>query len=155
MQNNMPELNHPIISLMNGNATGVPALVNKLFPSTKNKVTPQDFALTLPLKVWKIKKVADYAENEERAARANYGTIKAVQDGMHDYVTSSARIADSLGEYEHRKTMRALEVQEKQAQIYLLQAQANTAGYEAKQSELDYDVKLKQMKEMLNGSPKA
>jgi hypothetical protein len=44
--------------------------------------------------------------------------------------------------------MRNLEVREKQADIYIKQAQAQQMGFEAKLSELDYNIKLKQYQKM-------
>jgi hypothetical protein len=44
--------------------------------------------------------------------------------------------------------MRDLEIQEKQADIYIKNAQAQQIGFEVKLSELDYNMRLKQYKKM-------
>lgn len=160
--NYLPELHKPMMDLTTGNNAGLPALVNKLFPATTKKVTPNDGAISLVLDSWKIKKVAECAEGEKRIAQANRDALVAVLDGFHAFVTSSARIADTLMDFEHKKNMRfiefdkgkaelellKLEAKEKEADIYIKQAQAQQAGYEAKLTELDYNVRLKQYKEM-------
>ena len=61
----------------------------------------------------------------------------------------------SLDEFHHKKNVRKLFEKnieltnnKLEVEIYKLQAEATTSGWEAKLSELDYNVKLKQYKKM-------
>lgn len=155
MQNNMPELNNPMMNLMLGNMPGLPDVIQNAMPYELPRPNFNQNPLSLILTGWKIRKLDEMQERTARIAENAHRAVKAKFDTILEVITYSAKTNDAISQYKHNETMRTLEVQEKQAQIYLLKAQAQSAGYEAKQSELDYNVKFEQMKEMLNGSSKA
>jgi hypothetical protein len=63
-------------------------------------------------------------------------SAKAKLEAIHTMITFSYRVAEAFSEFEHKKAMNLSEIQEKEADIYIKQAKAKMALYEAKLSEL-------------------
>jgi hypothetical protein len=85
---------------------------------------------------------------EAEIAEYSRQAVHSKLEMFHEIITYSARAQDTFAEYKHRETMRGLEVEEKRADIYIKNAQAQLIGYEVKLSELDLNIKLKQYKKM-------
>jgi hypothetical protein len=82
---------------------------------------------------------------------------------IHELITFSARTQNTFQEYEHQQTVRRIAFEQaalttthmellnenQRLQNYKLQAEATTAGWEAKISELDYQVRDEQFKKMM------
>ena len=145
---NKTELYNPMQDLMQGNMPGLPQIIQNAMPLPLPQMNYNDGPVSMIFgnfkraRLVKAKKLeADIAESSNRALNSKLNAI-------HEVVTFSARVANTLGQYEHAKTMRALEIQEKQADIYIKQAQAQQIGYEAKLTELDYKMRSKQYSEI-------
>lgn len=151
MENKMPELKNPMMNIMMNGFSGMPQVIEKSMPVA----TPQLKYNSGPIKMfvhnYKVERIAKASENERKIAENSLATVKAKFEAIHEVLTFSAKVADTLGDYEHRKTMRAMEIQEKQSDIYIKQAQAQVVGYEAKLAELDYNMKIEQYNEMRRG----
>lgn len=152
MQNNsMPELNHPMINLMSGNMIGVPDMISNALPATLPRMNFTDGVFSMIFGTYKRRKMEEATEYEKRIAQNCRDAVVAKFDAILQAVTFNEKFKDAMGEFEYRKAMRALAIQKEQAQLYLLQAQAQTAGFEAKLTELDYNTRLEQQKEMKGG----
>lgn len=147
--NNMPELHNPMMDLMVGNMPGLPNVISNAMPTTLPRMNYNDNVISMIFGTYKRRKMNEATEFEKRIAENCRDSVKAKFDTILEVVTFSARVNDSLGQYEHNKTIRLLEVQEKQADIYIKNAQAQQIGFEAKLSELDYNIKLKQYQKMM------
>lgn len=158
---NMPELINPMNSIMMNGMPNLPQIISGAMPKF---IPPADFSQN-PVSLWygnkKVGQLAKRAEHEFDIARNATGALKEKLEAIHAVVTFSSRVADSLDEYEHKKAVRKLtqqniqflndklEMETKRIEIetYKLQAEASSAGYDAKISELDFKVRLKQYKE--------
>ena len=105
-----------------------------------------------PLKLWwdngKRKQIEKSAEIEANIARHQHAAVSEALGSMFEVTTYTAKVADTLGQYEHLKTMRSLDEREKIADIFIKEAQAQQMGYEAKSAEIDYNMRLRQFKKM-------
>lgn len=144
----MPELYNPMISLMQGNMPGLPSVIENAMPIPLPRMNYNDNPVSMIFGNFKRARVEKATDLEAKIAENSNRALVSKFNSIHEVVTFSARVADTLGEYEHNKTMRSLAVQEIQANIYIKNAQAQQIGYEAKLSELDYKMKLKQYKKM-------
>lgn len=146
---NLPQLVNPMNEIMMNGMPNLPQIIQGAVPKF---IPPASFDQN-PVSLWfgnrKVGQLAKRAELEAKIAKDTTAALKEKLDGILAVVTFSDRIADTLGEYDHRKTMRNLAVQEKQTDIYIKQAQAQQIGWEAKLSELDYNLKLKQYQKMM------
>ena len=149
MENNhMPELNNPMMNLMMGNMPGLPQIIQNAMPVPLPQMNYNDGPVSMIFGNFKRARLKKAKELEADIAESSNRALSSKLNAIHEIVTFSAKVADSLAQYEHNKTMRALEAQDKQADIYIKQAQAQQIGYEAKLTELDYNVRLKQYKKM-------
>ena len=133
---------------MNG-MPGLPNIIQNSMPVAMPQMKYDNGPLAMFAGNYKRKRIAKASEHERRIAENSLAVVKAKFDAIHEVVTFSAKVSDSLGEYEHKKTMRDLFEQEKKTDIYIKQAQAQQIGWEAKLSELDYNLKLKQYQKMM------
>jgi hypothetical protein len=153
--NNLPELRNPVHDLMLGNMPGLPQIIQNAMPVIIPQMQYNQNPVGMIFGNFKRKRIAKAYEFEAQIAEAAARRTRSNVQAITDVVTCSGGIADALGEYEHRKTMRSLEIREKESDIYIKNAQAQQIGFEAKLSELDYDIKFiqaKKMKEELNGT---
>lgn len=146
---NLPQLVNPMNEIMMNGMPNLPQIIAGAMPKF---IPPASFEQN-PVSLWfgnkKVGQLAKRAEMEATIAKHTKNALLDKLEGMHAVVTFSEKIANTLGEYEHAKTMRGLAVQEKQTDIYIKQAQAQQIGWEAKLSELDYNLKLKQYQKMM------
>lgn len=149
MENKMPELLNPMQSMMMNGMPELPNIIKRSMPVAMPQLQYNRGPLGMFVHNYKVERIARASDNERRIAENSLATVKAKFEAIHEVVTFSAKVSDTLGDYEHRKTMRALEVQEKNADIYIKQAQARQMGFEANLAELDYKVKSKQYSQIL------
>jgi len=146
---NLPQLVNPMNEIM---LNGMPNLPQIIAESMPKFIPPASFDQN-PVAIWfankKVGQLAKRAEMEANIAKHARNAVLDKLEVIHAVVTFSARVADTLGDYEDKKTMRGLAIQEKQADIYIKTAQAQQIGWEAKLSELDYNLKLKQYQKMM------
>ena len=145
---NMPELHNPMISLMQGNMPGLPQIIQNSMPVELPRASFQQNSVGLFFGNIKRNQLVKATKAEAEIARYSKESVQDKLETIHSIVTFSARTADTLGMYEHGKTMRALEVREKETDIYVKNAQAQLIGFEVKLSELDYDIRLEQYKKI-------
>ena len=148
MEDNLPKLN-PMQDMMMNGMPGLPNIIQNSMPVAMPQMKYDNGPLAMFAGNYKRKRIAKASEHERRIAENSLAVVKAKFDAIHEVVTFSAKVSDSLGEYEHKKTMRDLFEQEKKTDIYIKQAQAQQIGWEAKLSELDYNLKLKQYQKMM------
>jgi hypothetical protein len=145
---NLPELHNPMMDLMQGNMPGLPQIIQNAMPVALPRMNYNDNPVSMIFGNFKRTRLEKATALEAQIAENSCRALQAKFTAIHEVVTFSAKVADTLGEYEHKKTMRSLEVQEKNADIYIKQAQARQMGFEANLSELDYNIKLKQYQKM-------
>lgn len=143
--NNMPELHNPMMDLMSGNMPGLPGIIQNAMPTTLPRMNFNDNVISMVFGTYKRRKMAEATGFEKQIAENCRDSVKAKFEAIFEVVIFNEKFKDAMGEYEYKKIMRDLAIQKEQAQVYLLQAQAQTAGFEAKRSELDYNIILKQM----------
>lgn len=148
---NLPELHNPIINMMQNGMPMLPEIIQKAFPVAIPQMKYDQNAGGMIFGNFKRKRIEKASECERIIAENSLAVVKAKFETIHEVVTFSAKVSDTLKFYEHLQTMRTLEVQEKQADIYIKQAQAQVIGFEAKLSELDYQLRLKQLKTEIEG----
>lgn len=148
MEDNLPKQS-PMQEMMMNGLPGLPNIIKNSMPVAMPQMKYDNGPLAMFAGNYKRKRIAKASEHERKIAENSLAVVKAKFEAIHEVVTFSAKVSDSLGEYEHKKTMRSLEVQEKQTDIYIKTAQAQQIGWEAKLSEMDYQIKAKQFKEML------
>lgn len=146
--NNVPELQNPMLSLMLGNMPGLPSVIQNAMPIELPRPSFLQGPISLMFTNFKIGQLAKAQRGAADIAEYSLRAVKAKFETINEVLTFSAKVSDSLAEYEHKKTMRALSIQDMQASIYIKNAQAQQIGFEAKLSELDYNIKLKQYKQM-------
>ena len=150
MENNhMPELNNPMMNLMTGNMPGLPQIIQNAMPVPLPQMNYNDGPVSMIFGNFKRARLVKAKKLEAEIAESSNRALTAKLNSIHEIVTFSAKVADTLAQYEHNKTMRVLEAQDKQADIYIKQAQAQQVGYEAKLTELDYKMRSKQYSEIL------
>lgn len=145
---NKTELYNPMQDLMQGNMPGLPQIIQNSMPVELPRASFQQNSVGLFFGNIKRNQLVKATKAEAEIARYSKESVQDKLETIHSIVTFSARTADTLGMYEHGKTMRALEVREKEADIYIKNAQAQQIGFEVKLSELDYNMRLKQYKKM-------
>lgn len=146
MENNL--IINPIQDLMQGNMPGLPQIIQNAMPVPLPRMNYNDNPISMIFGNFKRTRVEKATSLEAQIAENSCRALKAKFEAIHEVVTFSAKVADTLGMYEHSKTMRSLEIQEKNSDIYIKNAQAQLIGYEVKLSELDYNMKIKQYKKM-------
>ena len=148
---NLPELHNPMINMLDGNMPGLPQIIQNSMPVEMPRASYNQSSIGLFFGNVKRKQLVKAMKTEAEMAEYAKQSVHSKLEMITDLVTCSARLTDTMGMYEHNKTMRNLEVQEKQADIYIKHAQAQQMGFEAKLSELDYNIRLKQHNEMMEG----
>ena len=147
-KDNYPELVNPMGDMMMGNMPGLPDIIKNAMPVELPRASFQQNSVSLFFGNIKRNQLVKATKAEADIAMYSRQAVQEKLETIHLIVSFSARMADTLGQYEHNKTMRNFEVQEKQADIYMKQAQAQQAGFEAKLSELDFNIRMKQYQKM-------
>lgn len=148
MEDNLPKLN-PMQNMMQNGMPGLPNIIRSSMPVAMPQMQYDNGPLSMFAGNYKRKRIAKASEHERKIAENSLAVVKAKFEAIHEVVTFSSKVADTLGDYEDKKTMRGLAIQEKQADIYIKTAQAQQIGWEAKLSEMDYNLKLKQYQKMM------
>lgn len=147
-KDNLPQLRNPMGEIMMGNMPGLPDIIKNAMPVELPRASFQQNSFSLFFGNVKRNQLVKATKAEADIARYSKEAVCNKLETIHAIVTFSGRIADTLGQYEHSKTMRGLEIREKEADIYIKTAQAQLIGYEVKLAELDFDIRLKQHKKM-------
>jgi hypothetical protein len=147
-RHHLPQLRNPLEDLIKGNMPGLPQIIQNSMPVELPRASFQQSSLGLFWGNVKRNQLVKSTKAEAEIAEYSHRSVVAKLNTVTSLVTYSAGIAESLECFEHRKAMRNLEIQERQAQVYLIQAQAKQAGHEAQLSELDYNIRMKQYKKM-------
>jgi hypothetical protein len=138
MNNNLPQLRNPL----------PPSAIHNVIPIRVPRASFDQNSVRLFFNNVKRGQLEKATRLEAEIARNQHAAVTETLGSMFEVTIYSAKLQDTIGEYRHRDTMRGLEIQEKQYDIYIKQAQAQLIGHEVKLSELDFDVKLKQHKKM-------
>ncbi len=146
---------NPIQQVMKNGLPGLPQIIQNAMPVPLPRMNFDDGMFSMIFGTYKRRKMADATGHEAQIAANATRAVKEKLDAIHSVVTFSARVSDTLKDFEHRQTMRGFEAQramlenEKlKVETYKLQAEATTAGFDAKISELDFKLRLKQYKEV-------
>jgi len=159
---NLPHLRNPMNDLIMGNMPGLPEIIKNSMPVELPRASFQQNSVSLFFGNIKRNQLVKSVKAEAEIAEYSNRAVKAKLDTVHEIITFSSKVMDTIGVYEHNKDMRRIEFekgnaeirvlelseQEKQVDIYIKQAQAQQIGYEAKLTELDYNIRLKQYKKM-------
>jgi hypothetical protein len=154
-ENKLPTLINPMNDIMMNGMPNLPQILQGAMPKFIPPASFDQNPISLAFGNMKVGQLEKRAEREDNIARKTTNALIAKLDGMHAVMTFSDRIADSMDEYAHKKTVRRLferniELANNKLEMetYKLQAEATIAGWEAKHSELDYNIKLKQSQKM-------
>lgn len=169
---NLPALVNPMNNIMMNGMPNLPEIIQSAMPKFIPPARFEQNPLSLAFGNMKVGQLEKRSLREANIAKNTTNALVAKLDAIHAVVTFSARIADSLGEYEHKKNMRSLleerctlenrQISLQNAKLetennnlgiegYKLQAEATMVGWEAKMSELEYNIKMKQLREMEEG----
>jgi hypothetical protein len=151
MKKNEPEYINPMQAMMRDGMPGLPNIIQNAMPVLLPQMDYNQNPISMIFGNYKRSKLSKAKAIEAEIAENSNKALTFKLNSIHDVITFSARVTNTLGEFEHRKTMRSLEIQEKNADIYMKNAQAQQMGFEAKLSELDYNIKLKQYQKMSDG----
>ena len=162
--NKLPQLRNPMNDLIMGNMPGLPEIIKNSMPVELPRASYQQNSVSLffgNIKrnqlVKSVKAEAEIAEYSRQAVSSKLGTV-------HEIITFSSKVADTIGAYEHNKDMRRIEFQKGDAEIRLLdleavekkaniqQTQFQTAliAQEVEIAKIETQIKMKQLKEILN-----
>lgn len=132
-----------------GGLPASPDFINNLIPVNTPPMRYEQDPISMIFGNYKRKKLAEATETEARIAQNSRDALLAKLEAMHAFVTMSSRIADSIDAYEHSRVTRKLDRERREIENYKLHAEAKTADYESKMSEIDYKIRLKQYNEMV------
>ncbi len=147
--NRIEILDNPLMPLMTnglGSMPGLPSIIQNALPVPIPQMRYEQNIWEMVLGNTKRKRMEKAMDLEAKMAEHSRRAVEAKLNTMHSVLTFSARIADTLAEHEHTKTMRSLEIQEKNIDIYTKRAKAQQLSYDAKLSELDYTQRMEQYK---------
>ena len=167
---NMPELHNPMVNLMAGNMPGLPQIIQNSMPVELPRASFQQDSISLFFGNMKRKQLVKATKAEAEIAEFSNRAVKAKLDTIHEIVTFSGKVADTLGAYEYNKDLRRmtleeggarivllkLEAQEKETNIKAMEANIQQTTYqtaliaqEVEMAKLDHKIKVKQLKEIL------
>lgn len=156
------ELVNPVQDLITGNMPGLPQIIQNAMPPELPRATFEQGSISLFFGNVKRKQLVKSSEAEAKLARFSREQVEDKLGTIHALVTFSAKVSDTLGFYEHEKSMRSLAVQqghatlrnleldakEKEAKIQQLNYQTALIAQEVKLTELEVSFKMKQYKKM-------
>lgn len=155
MKENKPEYINPMQAMMQDGMPQLPNIINNAMPIALPRMNFDDGIISMVFGTYKRRKMEESTALEAKIAQNCRDAVFAKFDTISRVLTYSAETADKLAEFEHRKTMRGLEVQVRQADVYFKTAQAQQAGHEAELSRIDLEIKsiqFNKMKEESNGA---
>ncbi len=157
------ELVNPLTDMIQGNMPGLPQIIQNAMPPELPRATFEQGSLSLFFGNIKRKQLVKSAEAEAKLARFAHEQTESKLATIHSLVTFSAKVADTLGLYEHNKSMRFVEIQqgyavlrnleldtkEKEARIQQIQYQTALIAQEVEAVKLDNRIKLKNARDLL------
>lgn len=160
---NMPELQSPMISMLDGNMPGLPQIIQNSMPMEMPRASFQENSFSLFFGNMKRKQLVKSMKAEAEIAEYSRQAVHSKLEMITDIVTCSRRLEDTLGMYEHNKNMRRiteeeggarvallkLEADEKKANIQQITYQTALIAQEVEMAKIDHKIKLKQLKEIL------
>jgi hypothetical protein len=154
--NKFPALVDPMNDIMMNGMPNLPQIIQSAMPKFIPPASYDQNPVSLALGNLKMGQLAKRAEREDDIARHTTNALVEKLRGTKAVVLFSNDIADSLDEFRHKKNVRLLFEKnieltnnKLEVEIYKLQAEATTAGWESKMSELDCKVKTKQYSQIL------
>jgi hypothetical protein len=142
-KDNLPEVLGPL-----GNMPQLPQLFQNAMPIELPRASFNQNSISLFLGNLKRGQIVKATKAEREIAENQYHAVVAKQGALFEAITFGSKVEDYFANIRHNTVMRDLEIQEKQADIYIKNAQAQQIGFEVKLSELDYNMRLKQYKKM-------
>lgn len=154
-ENKLPTLIDPMNNIMMNGMPNLPQIIDNAMPKFIPPASFDQNPISLALGNIKLGQLEKRAEREANIARRTADSTVDKLRGMREIILFSNGIADSIDEFQHKKNVRRLferniELANNKLEMetYKLQAEATIAGLEAKHSELDYNIKLKQSQKM-------
>jgi len=154
-ENKLPTLINPMNDIMMNGMPNLPQILQGAMPEFIPPANLKQNSISLALGNIKLGQLEKRAKREADIARSTANSTVDKLRGMREIVLFSDVIADSIDEFQHKKNVRRLferniELANNKLEMetYKLQAEATTAGWEAKHSELDYNIKEKQYQKM-------
>jgi hypothetical protein len=149
-------LPNPIQKVMMDGLPELPNIIENAMPITQPQMQYRQNPISMIFGNFKRGQLEKATMTEANIARNSKEALFNKLDSIGAIVTYSARISDSFNMYEHLKVMRDLEqkrmtLENKKLEIetYKLHADAITADFESKMSELDYKLRLRQYDELV------
>lgn len=129
-----------------------------LVPQTK-RISPDAGMITRKLHKWRMNDFADIALAESRAIESQARSFNQMMDVFERVATFSDRVKLQFLEMEHKKNMMTLEEKEKHAVIMgimldneIKQGRIKQMDIEFKLSDLEFQLKSKELEALINGS---
>ena len=122
---NMPELHNPMISMLDGNMPGLPQIIQNSVPVELPRASFQQNSFSLFFGNMKRKQLVKSVRAEAEIAEYSRQSVHSKLEMITDLVTCSARLADTMGVYEHNKSMRRIAEEEGSARVALLKLEAD------------------------------
>jgi hypothetical protein len=155
---------NPIQDMMMGSMPGLPSIIQNAMPVALPQMNYTDNPVSMIFGNFKRKRVATATELEAQIAENSNRALVAKFNSIHEVVTFSSKVANTLGEYEHNRDMRRVEFHKGHAEIKLLELEAKekeaniqqtnfqTAliAQEVEIAKIETQIKMKQLKEILN-----
>ena len=156
------ELVNPVQDLINGNMPGLPQIIQNAMPVELPRANFNQDSISLFFGNIKRRQLVTSAKAEADLARYSRQQVEDKLGSIKALVTFSFEITDKIGEFEHHKDMRRIEVQkghaelrnleldakEKEARIQQINYQTAMIAQEVKLSELELNIKMKQFKKL-------
>jgi len=142
-KNNLPQVLAPL-----NNLPEVPQLFQNAMPIELPRASFNQNPISLFFGNVKRNQIVKATKAEREIAENQYHAVVAKQGALFEAITFGAKVENYFAEIRHNTVMRDLEVQEKQADIYIKNAHAQMMGFEAKSAEIDYNIREEQYKKM-------
>jgi hypothetical protein len=146
----------PIKKILSNGLPDLPNIIKSAMPTPLPQMKYRQNPVSMVFGNFKRQRLEKATMIEASIARNSKEALLHKLDSIDAVITYSARISDSFNMYEHLKIMRDLEqkrmtLENKKLEIetYKLHADAITAEYESKMSELDYKLRLRQYDELI------
>jgi hypothetical protein len=140
---NMPQVMGPM-----SNFPELPKLFQNAMPIEIPRASFSDGHWSLFLGNIKRGQIEKATDREAKIAENQLRSVNAKQEALFLAITFGPKVENFFAETKHNTIIRELEVQERQADVYMKQAQAQQAGFEAKAAEADWEMREIQMKKM-------
>lgn len=100
---------------------------------------------------FKRARISKASELEAQIARNANSQLTAKLDSVHQIFTFTAKVKDTLDEYQHNQDIRELTREKTKAEVQLTQSQASQAYFDAKSAEMDYEMRKMKFDGMKGG----